>query len=180
MKEFLGENGDILANYVQMIHIPDDVMGVPEDARLSTLLKYLTDSAIIIYQSSTQINDFFLLHGVTSSFALTQVLTLLGDEEQCLESIRTWLCVLIAVYIAERTPKLDMGRLEEGDVDGVSWDSIKSRILYEEGHPRLDADAHITKLVEVCYERSLDNADVKMASVYKRAALTAMDNPFTF
>ena len=178
IQDFLEKKGYILLNYVQQIHIPDDVISVPEDAKLTTLLKYLTDSTIILYQSSKQINDFFLLHGVSSSFALTQVLSLLGDWKLCLEAIRTWLCVLIAVYIAQQTPELDMERLEEPDVSNVSWEDIKCKILAMKSDDA--ADIHVTKLVQICYDMSLVNKDAKMADIYKRACFTVMDNPFIF
>ena len=169
-------HGDDMVNYVHQIKIPEHILNAPEVERLNGLLKWLVSGLIVIYQSFPMKNNFFILHGVTSSWALAQVLPLLDDWDNCLHAVRTFLCAVLTVYIGAGAPKPDVELLERRDVSNLTWDDVRARICGMDA----STDEHIFKLVQVCYDMSKINDDKKMDGIFKRASLTAMENPLYF
>ncbi len=85
------------------------------------LFRWLTAQAIRVYQASELKNNFFLLHGVTSAWALSRiVLKILPGEEEVLECVRAHLFGLLATYVVEGRPSLLKERLEDtGDIPNM-------------------------------------------------------------
>eukprot|EP01129_Flabellula_baltica_P008295 TRINITY_DN3281_c0_g1_i1.p1 TRINITY_DN3281_c0_g1~~TRINITY_DN3281_c0_g1_i1.p1 ORF type:complete len:243 (-),score=41.05 TRINITY_DN3281_c0_g1_i1:33-761(-) len=104
------------------------------------ILDQLTNLAITAYyqQGST---EFFLLHGVTSIFAIHSILEFLEEEDQR-KVLKCYWLMLIAVYIARGRPSLD--RAESFSSEKYSdWDDVIAQALTLN-------DEHHVKLVQAC------------------------------
>ena len=165
--------------YVDEIKIPQHVL---DDNSMHSILDWLLDTTIILYLASDQINDFFLLHGVSSTWGLNQILlnSFLGERRKTVEILRLHIGVLLATFITQQAPHINEDNLSQNTVGlkDVSWLTIKSKLLDE--MPK-DSDDHVYKLVQICYEtaRKFDHAS-EMELLYKKAAMTVMRNPFVF
>ena len=138
------------------------------------LKNWIIDQSVFIYQMSEHRNDFFLLHGITCSWALSNIIPLMKSEETKKEILQTFLCILLGVYVAQDRPKLVPQHLEAPDVGSVSWDDIIGRTLKQPS----ELDEHEYKLVQVCYEASFRNPG--MSDILKRACLTVHYFDFYF
>ena len=138
------------------------------------LTNWIVDNSIVLYQTSENRNDFFLLHGITSSWALSNVIPLIKNEETKMEILQKFICILLGVYVARDRPKLIPEHLESPDVGKASWDDIIDRTL----KLPLETDEHEYKLVQVCHEASLRNPD--NSDVLKRACHTVHNYEFYF
>jgi hypothetical protein len=86
------------------------------------------------------------MHGVTSAWALSNIIYLMNSNEMKLEMLQNFLCVLLAVYIAQDCPKLNPDYLTSPDVSNITWGDIIERTL----KLPLGTDEHKYKLVQVC------------------------------
>ena len=166
-------------SYVDEIKIPENVLN---DASLQSTLNWLLDTTITIYLASDPINDFFLLHGISSTWSLIQILNnaFVGEKRKTFEILRYHIGVLIATYITQHAPKLNEDNLFKNTdtLADISWLQIKSKLLDE--LPK-DSDDHVYKLVQICYESARkSNHKSKMELLYKKAALAVMSNPFVY
>ena len=138
-----------------------------------SLIEWIIDNALTLYTMSENRNDFFVLHGITSSWALSQILPSVKSEETKLEILQAFLCDLLAVYIskdrANLNPDYVAGSSEEPD---MSWDDLMAKVL----SMQITTEEHRYKLVQVCYESYLRNPE--KAALYLKAALTALDFHF--
>ena len=165
MVALLTLRGDSLVNYVHQIKFPDFSVD-----RLQAMAKWLLDQVITLYLAAGKRNDFFLLHGVTSTWALLQVLPLVNDSELIRKVVRVQLGILLAVYTVQDSPPLNEDHLKQPDVSELSWDDIKQKVL----GLKPETDEHIFKLVQVCADTAQTNTDSGMDEIYKRACLSAM------
>jgi hypothetical protein len=61
------------------------------------------------------------------------------------------------------------------DVSGTTWDEIIAKTV-----ARASAgDMHVFKVVQVCYMQSKETKDKEMGDIYKRAALTILNNAYS-
>lgn len=173
MHAFLNAGNNDLLKYVHKIRIPDDIQ-TPED-----ILKWVIDQAIFVYYAATTASDFFLIHGVTATWALSQFFHLLTQENQ-METLRSVLCGYLAVYLVQMKPELKVGP-SSGELelaDSMSWDDIRAKAFDLKIE---DTDEHSLKLVQVCYMRSQESSeDSPNQRIYKLASLCAIDNPVEF
>lgn len=63
----------------------------------------MVEQAIEVYGGSSRTNDFFLLHGVSSAWALKHVLPLLGEGDRA-PAARDYVNALVATYAAQEQP----------------------------------------------------------------------------
>lgn len=159
--------------YVHEIKIPQDVL---DNESMHSILDWLLDTTIILYLAADKTNDFYLLHGVTSTWCLNQILlnAFPGDKSKMLEILRLHVGVLIATYITQQAPNVCEENLGSDieEIEHLSWPEIKSKLL--DGMPE-DSEDHIYKLVQVCYETSRKfEHNSNMELIYKKAAMTAM------
>ena len=175
----LQNDGNTIMTYVDEIKIPQHVL---DDNSMHSILDWLLDTSIMLYLASDEINDFFLLHGVSSTWALNQIMlnAFLGEKRKAVEILRLHVGVLLATYITQQAPNINEDNLSQGTevlVD-ISWLKIKSKLLDE--IPK-DSDDHVYKLVQICYEtaRKSDHAS-KTELLYKKAAMTVMGHAFRF
>ncbi len=115
---------------------------------------------IMVYQSSDPRNDFYLLHAVTSSFALCKVLSLFDKEHKYfkLEALRVHLCNLFALYLAQKSPALREENLVKTK-SSVSLfvaltHSLKGCSSAESGHGKLRAGAKQVHGEQHCLQKT--------------------------
>ena len=166
-------------SYVNEIKIPSELF---DDVTLQSILDWLLDTTIILYLASDRTNDFFLLHGISSTWSLIQILTnaFHGEVKQSLEILRLHVGVLIATFITQHAPNIneEIVRKNTEELKDVSWLEIKSKLL--DDLPK-DSDDHVYKLVQICYETSRKSGHKpEMELLYKKAALNVMSTPFIF
>ena len=157
-----------LLHYVYQIKFPenllDEKLSLHERAR--HVGKWLVDIAITVYTTSEERNDFFLIHGVTSAWALYQLLPCLKTHEDITEAATVFLSLLLGVYVCQGCPTLNLTYLSNEKATSASWEEIIAKTL----NPPKD-DEHIYKLVQVCYDMSREG-DLPL---YKVAAHLALD-----
>ena len=166
-------------SYVNEIKIPSELF---DDVTLQSILDWLLDTTIILYLASDRTNDFFLLHGISSTWSLIQILTnaFHGEVKQSLEILRLHVGVLIATFITQHAPNINEEIVTKNteELKDVSWLDIKSKLL--DDLPK-DSDDHVYKLVQICYETSRKSGHKsEMELLYKKAALNVMSTPFIF
>jgi 2-polyprenyl-6-methoxyphenol hydroxylase-like FAD-dependent oxidoreductase len=137
------EHGDTIIEYVNMIKIEDDITSSDD------LANWLLDQAIYMYAAAENKNDFVLLHGVTASWSLKQVVPYLSPAE-VKRAIRDMLAVLLSVYIVQECPKMT------NSPDSVSLHSIQDWNDIARQTAALDTDEHIYKVVAICKEHWLE------------------------
>jgi hypothetical protein len=59
-------------------------------------------------------NEFFLLHGVTSFFALRHILPVLSSADDRVRALRYTLKMVLAVYLVQKMPEHDSPILAQG------------------------------------------------------------------
>ena len=97
------------------------------------------------------------------------------NDQDSLPAMRTYVCALLATYIAEGHPLL-----EDLDITGnVKVTEDTWRALIEET-TSINRDEHIYKLVQVCYEMWKLGRDGSSPDLYITAARNALDHKLTF
>ena len=71
------------------------MLDIPRDPEI--LMNWIVDHSIFLYQMAENRNDFFLLHGITASWALANIIPLLKSTEDKLDVLQKFLCILLAV-----------------------------------------------------------------------------------
>jgi hypothetical protein len=139
----------------------------PRDPEI--LKNWILDNTIVLYQMAENRNDFFLLHGITASWSLANIIPLLKSTEEKLDIQQIFLCHLLSVYIGKDRPKLNPAYLESPDVSDLTWDAILARTV----NMPLDTDEHEYKVVQICHEAALRNPEI--SDLCKRACSTVHD-----
>ena len=134
--------------------------------------KWLLDSAIFIYVNSTSKNDFILLHGVTATWSLCQILTAMSVPQQALRAVQTLICGILAAYVVTGAAPLKASSDPEM-ATYKNWDNIIKTTISRE------CDEHIYKLVQVVYERSQEVSGNAQNDLYKAAANVALNYPLS-
>lgn len=128
---------------------------------LRCAFRSLFEGAVLVFALSRPKDDFFLLHGVTSAFALYMVLQHLLPTVHKLNVIRYFCAGLLATFVVRDMPAVvdvaewpESGRVPE-------WDTlIKSAIAND--------DEHTIKLVFSCCEADkLFGSDVRGVPLYR-------------
>ncbi len=165
--------GNDILGYVNNIKVPlvKDSHGVSANLMVH-LADWIVDQAIRVYAFSEKRNEFFLLHGVTGSWALQQIIPLLTPAD-ALMALRTFSAALIATYVIRGSPAFNPlnGWCSDDVQDAKVWDKIIEEAL------STDRDTHDYKLVQVCRDRwvSLKDKTVNMAEIYMSAAKSCLE-----
>ncbi len=173
----LMEVGEQLLVYANQIDVPIIKTSTSVNQEVVTeLSNWILNQMIAVYTFSETRNDFFLLHAVTSSWAMKQIIPLLHDLDALL-ALRTLTCSLIAAYVVQDTPALNA---DYGKYPGISsaetWEKIIEETISQ------DFDEHIYKLVQISYECwcHLEDKNCTLAGLYISAARTALDHGFDY
>ncbi len=175
---FLMEAGNELLLYVNKIAVPALKEGddVNNEELMIKLADWLVDQAIIVYTFSENRNGFFLLHGVTGSWAMRQIIPFLSPADAMI-ALRTLTATLIAAYVVCGAPVLNPANGQcSGDVhDARIWDHIIEETFSEK------RDTHRYKLVQVCRDCWLNLKDKtdSMAEIYAASARSCLTLPYS-
>ena len=166
------EEGDLLLDYVNKINIPYLNQNKATDSDIVKISKWILDKSIEVYALCKNKNEFVLMHGVTASWALCQIVPFL-QEIDALNTIKHMLCILLAIYIVQDCPAFHSFTSDNPISTMDDWESIRKRTLAHEG------DEHIYKVVAVCKERWFEFRDKTSyeAQLCQLAAQVALDNP---
>ena len=135
-------------------------------------MKWIVEQIIKVYTMAENRNDFFLLHGTTSAWGLSEFLHVIKTEEKRLEICQDFLCVLLAFYIGKGRPKLNAGYLGGSGEMEMTWEELRSRVV----DMPVTTEEHRLKLVQVCYDTALRNPS--MAAECMLASFTTLDHHF--
>ncbi|KAK8163225.1 hypothetical protein BC567DRAFT_200613 [Phyllosticta citribraziliensis] len=100
----------------------------------------LAVALVIATHKSGRKYDFFLVHGLTTSHAVRHLLPEFPAKWH-VPLVRQWWLFVIATYISQLRPEIDLDRIEKFDRQGQGWDFVVQQAL--EGHWR--NDAHFVK-----------------------------------
>ena len=172
LRLIINERSGKLMDYVKQIKMPLilNQKSTMEDA--IKLSKWVVKCAVVVYVKSEVKNDFFLLHGVTGSWSLLQIIKLLTDPEKALFAIQTFLCCLLAVYRTQRCPSL-IKDIDKKSLMLKTWHDIITSTLKE------SREGHVYKLIHVAYDMAQD-ADEEEDILYKTAANCALETDLFF
>ena len=166
---------DELIKYFQLILLPH--IGEYNTDHVSFGQKighWLIDSTLWVYLASEFKNDFFLIHGVTSSWALRGLLQQLNTLEDVTLALRVHICIIIATYLAQNSPFLQDDHVPLVQDPSFKWSTLIKKTLEE------DRDEHVYKMVQVCYDMDSTQCTPAQSALYREAARAAVENPLGF
>ena len=167
-------HGKIFAAYCNKIKISEDVLKVAE--YVNSIGRWLVHCALYVYASSEVKNDFFLLHGVTGAWSLTQILPVL-QKEDFEEAVKIFVCCLLISYAAQGCPKLLTEKELTDEIDEANHTDYEQIIFRAVSKIY---DEHVYKLVQVCNDIRNEQTTPELFLLYKRAALRALNHEFAF
>lgn len=144
----------------------DYALAISKPANLTTSV-WLQELALTLYTRSEVANDFFLLHGVTATWALTEQVIPCLQESDSSRIQNSFLIILLAVFLARECPALT--RKPEPP---ESRDIIRSQVLDLE----TTTDEHIFKLVQVSLEIAEKRREGGREDLCLQAATTALNH----
>eukprot|EP00742_Colponemidia_sp_Colp-10_P003411 GILJ01003632.1.p1 GENE.GILJ01003632.1~~GILJ01003632.1.p1 ORF type:complete len:405 (+),score=68.37 GILJ01003632.1:38-1252(+) len=150
-----------LQYYLQQLDLWDLHDQKLDDIDFTALMKKVFDSMLTVY-STARNDDFFLLHGVTSSFAMTRILPYLPSPRDKLNAIFYLVKSVAAVYLVEDAPILEPITHEHPLPDWL--DIIQTAVDSK--------DEHTIKVVYACHDffTKSTHADEKQDYLYQFAA----------
>lgn len=135
--------------------------GVEDEAQLTQLFGAVLQGVVLVYASTEEPDDFFVLHGLTSSWALKEVLPHLPDFQTRLQAVRLFCRDLIVAYVIRNMPDLVPWQVPD---DLPSWEQIKQRAM-------VDEEEHLIKVVMTCYLMEQEFGELLFdAKVYRAVA----------
>uniref|UniRef100_A0A7S3PQK6 Uncharacterized protein n=1 Tax=Aplanochytrium stocchinoi TaxID=215587 RepID=A0A7S3PQK6_9STRA len=158
------DNGASLYKYTDPLPNCGDTMWIV-DLMLQLYVRTCTENS----------SDFFLLHGVTSSWALAQVSHLLQLSQRS-ELHRSLENALFAAYVVQGCPPIENPLLSlQSKKLSWSWDDIVSNTLQN-----VQNDEHVFKLVEIARERASSNEAHVSDEICREAAIRVGKLEFRF
>ncbi|XP_064623862.1 uncharacterized protein LOC135485594 [Lineus longissimus] len=166
----LTEKGDKLIGYANQIKVPSDRLSDPV-----RVADWLLDQIITVFTMAEdeRRNDFVLLHGVTCTWSVRQIVPLL-DVTDALEAIRSMVCVLFSAYICTGGANLTNPVDTSIKVDAAAWEELIKRAIV----PDVERDEHVYKLIQVCHEQWKKRGNEQNSALYFTASKICLENPF--
>lgn len=96
------------------------------------------------------------------------------DYRRVTSAVRSFLCTLFTVYVAQGTLELQLDRLSDPAKRSLS--SVVQEVL----SGSIEKDEHIFKLIQVCCDMHQETADSALRNIYTLAASTALNHPLSF
>ena len=173
----------VISDYVAMFRYTIPLMTVSyEENRnrytkeLQKLQEYILSLTVKLYTYSTslQYNDFVILHGVTAGWSLCQILPYLKKVDDINQSVRHFMCVLVAVFVIQRAQSMSHGmqqalslKCPRGVDEASYWRRLIAQWVYKlkgEAMEEVFHDEHVYKLVSVALDCLEDGViDEKLA-----------------
>ncbi|XP_053377520.1 uncharacterized protein LOC123529487 isoform X2 [Mercenaria mercenaria] len=164
----LTDHGDLLTNLVLSLALGQYVRASDSSLDPVKLGRRIVYLSVLVYALAEDRNNFFLLHGVTCAWGLHQIMPLLTAEDG-IKVVREFLTVLLAVYVAEGSPDMNVP-LSLGQFKDKDWSQLIDRAV------EVDRDEHCYKLVQVCNEMAKNAVENdEDPDVYVQAAKSAID-----
>jgi len=154
------------------------------------ICKWLLAQCILVYTYSEhkqhdyrEFNDFFLLHGVTSCYGLTEILLAIDFSlDECRTFVYDYLNALIACWITQDMPTLRINNNSNNNQNEDDIFEMKSKlaVMIKKNLLMKDhnfSDEHVYKLIQVtleCLSRNI--IDIQVAT----DAITKSFKPFEF
>lgn len=140
------KKGDTLMSYANMARGPD--------TSGQGLIDWLLRCSVQLYCMAEVKNDFFLLHGVTATWALSVIVKKIKDNDQVVQISQAHLCILIAVYIARNSPALSTPtQTSNHPTEAIILDTVLSLPA--------NTDEHVYKMVQICMAMMQENREDK-------------------
>jgi hypothetical protein len=159
---------NLIDNYARkaVIALHSRFIGEKSISFISYLMKAVIDGTIGVYANSSIADDFFLLHGVTSSWALRRVLYYFDSFDVSLQILIAYLKAIFSAYVTQGMPTM----VSKVPVESLpSWkDIVKKAVGCSD-----DVDEHVYKLVYTCCEAEKLYGS-SSSQLYKRAAAQKM------
>ena len=92
--------------------LPDGVREISNTINASKLAKKIVVWAATVYALSKHVNNFFLVHGVTASWSILQLMSVLKNEDYR-KVIHRFTTILLAAHVAQNSLKLNLSRSVE-------------------------------------------------------------------
>lgn len=169
--------GDDILDFSLSVQIPsiDQIREQDVEFQCRALLRWLLETAVAVY-ALADVDDFFLLHGVTAAWSLLQVAPVaVGHSKRLTQDlVKTFLCALLTTYIAQDCPPLSTERLKLLSYKEDVWTTVIEAALAD------DKDEHIYKLVQVCHELANDTGDQNVKKLCLIAGIRAINETFVF
>jgi len=96
------------------------------------------------------------------------------DYHDVISAVRSFLCTLFAVYIAQGTLELQLDCLNNPAEKSLS--SVVHTVL----SGNTEMDEHVFKLIQVCTDMYNVTEDPTLRSIYTWAASTTLNHPLSF
>jgi len=96
------------------------------------------------------------------------------DYHHVISAVRSFLCTLFTVYVAQGTLELQLDRLTDPAKRSLS--SVVQEVL----SGSMEKDEHIFKLIQVCCDMHKETADPALRNIYILAASAALNHPLSF
>ncbi|XP_062517872.1 uncharacterized protein LOC134193100 [Corticium candelabrum] len=135
---------------------------------VSYSMKAIVDGAVQLYASCSAGDDFFILHGVTSSWALRRTLFCFDSVVVQVQMLISFVKALLSAYVSQDMPAVAT-KLPEG-TKLPEWEEIIKKSV-ECGD---DVDEHVYKLVFTCHEAEKVYG-TPPSLLYRRAAAQKMN-----
>lgn len=169
--------GDEILDFSLSVQIPsiDQIEQLDVEFQCWALLRWLLETAVAVY-ALADVDDFFLLHGVTAAWSLLQVgPVVVGHSKRLAQDlVKTFLCALLTAYIAQDCPPLSTERLKLLSYKEDVWTKVIEAALAD------DKDEHVYKLVQVCHELANDTDDQNVKKLCLIAGIRAINETFVF
>lgn len=146
------------------------------DIRLVT--EFLLEASLIVYFLCQHDNDFFLLHGVTSAYAVMRLMKHIQDPQTGLQIIHSHLFGLLSAHVTQGSPGLNVQKLSElkqiktYDTDCLKHldDLWREKVMKHIDELQLDErfDEHSVKVAQVCYDMYNRKKDKILARTQNR------------
>lgn len=158
------KNEDILLDYWNSWDISENPLATFEESQR-------TSTAIVVASRKPRTKyDFFLLHILTSSHAIRQLLPLVPANFQT-SLIRQWWLFTLMSYIGQGRPAVELRTIEDEATDALSWKDAVHLALHSE-HAQ---DAHYVKGVYCSIGRRTAQASRLTSSLGIRAMKNAAE-----
>ena len=166
----LSEKADVLIDYAKSVKLPDNVFenGIIDPAKLAN---QILEWAVTVFTLSEYQNEFFLLHGVTCSWSLYQLLPVLNRDD-AIRMLAELFVGIETTYLSVNTPKLSIKPETDLKITPDAWNAVIEKAI------KIDRDEHVYKLVQVCYDMSKSCNHSK--PIYLQAALSSLNNGLSF
>lgn len=176
----VAHHGEYMTEMTDEIQLPEWFDQSKEDMQqISDLIDWFFDMSTVAYVKNENINDFFILHSLTGSWAAKQILPLF-DYKTALLGLRGLISAVLATFVNQNAPALTRTPEDffKGEVTEELWQNLIKSVLGE--LPGKKYEMHVYKVIQASYENWKQRPNSEYASYYYAAALSARNQDYYF